>query len=308
MGLAKGIGADIAWAVMRLSETATRSRGTAYAVMLGRGIGSVLWRLAGVLLRRRKRLSLANVAVVLPDVPPREGARILREAVLETVSFWPELVSYAYFGTHRILRTVAVEGRENLLAALAKGRGVIAPSIHLGNFSLIGIWMTQADHEFYFLMRYPHDMRIVRRFVHLRRLLGIGAIHDLPRRACVRGIFEALRKNAVIFMQLDQRSSGAGVDVEYFARPFHAFTGPVAIALKTGAAMVPMYIVRENGIRQRLVIEPELEIERTGDRHADVKANLQRLMHRFEGWVREHPEHYWWFHRLWRAESETRAN
>ena len=165
--------------------------------------------------------------------------------------------------------------------------------------SLIGTWMTEAGHEFYFLTRYPHDRRLVRRFVHLRRLLGMGAIRDLPRRACMRGMFEALDSNAVIFMQLDPRSRDAGGAVEYFGRPFHAFTGPVAMALKTGAAVVPMYIVRESGIRQRLVIEPEFELERTGDRQADVKKNLQRLMHIFEGWVRRSPENYWWFNRRW---------
>ena len=60
-----------------------------------------------------------------------------------------------------------------------------------------------------------------------------------------------------------------------------------------------MYIVREGGMRQRLVFEPELELERSGDRQADVKANIQRLMHIFEGWVRRYPESYWWFNRKW---------
>lgn len=299
MGLAKRIGTDIGWAAMRLAESATRVRGTGYALRLGRGIGSCLWGVAGVFFRGRKRLSLANAEVALPEVPARQRRRIVRESVIESVSFWPEVVSYAYFGKHRILRVVAVEGRENLLAALAKGKGVIAPSIHLGNFMLIGMWMTEAGHEFYFLTRYPHDMRLVRRLIHLRRVLGMGAIRDLPRRACMRGIFEALESNAVIFMQLDQRSGKTGVDVEYFGLPFRAFTGPMAIALKTGAAVVPMYIVRERGMRQRLVFEPELDLVRSGDRQADVKANIQRLMHIFEGWVRRHPESYWWFNRKW---------
>ncbi len=47
------------------------------------------------------------------------------------------------------------------------------------------------------------------------------------------------------------------------------------------------------------VFEPELELERSGDRQADVKANIQRLMHIFEGWVRRYPESYWWFNRKW---------
>ena len=296
---AKKIGLDIGWAAMRLAETATRVRGTAYAVGLGRGIGAALWRLVAPFAGRRKRVSLGNIGVAFPQVSTRQRERLLREAALESISFWPEIVSYAYFGTRRILRNVAAEGHENLLDALAKGRGVIAPSIHVGNFSLIGTWMTEMDHEFYFLTRYPHDRRLVRRFVHLRRLLGMGAIRDLPRRACMRGILEALRSNAVVFMQLDQRSRDAGVEVDYFGRPFRSFTGPVTMALKTGAPLVPMYIARQEGIRHRLVMEPEMELVRTGDRRADVKTNLQKLMHIFEGWVRRYPEQYWWFNRRW---------
>lgn len=293
----KKIGADIGWAAMRLSETLVKSRMTGYAIALGRAIGTVLWWLVG----SRRRLALKNAEVVLPDVPFAQRRRIVREAVIDSVSHWPEVVSYAWTGPERILSNITVEGRENLDRALAKGRGVIAPSVHLGNFALIGIWMTQAGYEFYFLTRYPHDPRVVRRFVYLRKYrLGIGAIRDLPRRECTRGILTALRRNAIVYMQLDQPSRDVFLEVNFFGRPFGAFMGPVTLALKTGAALVPMYILRERSCRQRLVIEPEFELARTGSRREDAEAGLRALLGHFEGWIRAHPDQWWWLSRRWR--------
>lgn len=294
----KRIGADAGWAAMRLSETLVKSRMTGYAVALGRAVGAALW----LLVRSRRNLALRNARVVLPTLAERERRRVVREAAVDSVSHWPEVVSYAYAGTRRILSTVTVEGRENLDRALARGRGVIAPSVHLGNFALIGIWMTQAGYEFYFLTRYPHDPRLVRRFVYLRRYrLGIGAIRDLPRRECTRGLLAALERNAIVYMQLDQPSRDVYVEVPFFGRPFGAFMGPVTLALKTGAALVPMYILRERGPRQRLVIEPEFPLARTGDRRADAEAGLRALMAHFEKWIVSHPDQWWWVSRRWRG-------
>ena len=210
-------------------------------------------------------------------------------------------MTYAFRGPGHVLRSVSVEGREHLDAALARGRGVVAPGIHLGNFSLISIWMTQAGYDFRFLSRFPHDDRIVRRLAILRRMAGVKLIRDLPRRACLEQCRATLAGNGIIGFQLDQRAmqSHPGVEVTFFGLPYRAFGGMVSLALKTGAALVPMYIVRERGVRQRMVIEPALEIPGTGDRRADVEACVQGLMHRFERWIRACPAHWWWPTRRW---------
>jgi len=296
MKLAGKIGADIGWIGTRLLESLVRYRGLGYGIRLGRAMAATLWPLAG----SRRRLSLGNAAIVLPDVTPMRRERIVAEAVRETLSFWPEIVHYAYGGTRGLLDSIRVEGIEHLAAALARGKGVIAPSVHLGNFALIGSWMSENGYDFSFLMRNPHDERIASRFIFLRRLMKIGVIYDQPRRACIRNMLGALERNAIILMMLDQRSGRTGVEVSFFGKPYGAFTGPVALALRTGAALVPMFIVREGGTRHRLTIAPEFELERTGEKRADIEGNLQRLMHLFEGWIRDNPTHWWWFSRRWR--------
>jgi KDO2-lipid IV(A) lauroyltransferase len=297
-GWVKRLGDDIGWVLMRMSESLVKSRGAGYAVRFGTGIGRVLWPL----MVGRRRQAMRNAAVALPDRTVAERRAAVDAAVVDNVAHVPEIFAYAYNGTRRTLDNVRVEGREHLDAALARGKGVVAVSIHLGNFAIIGTWMSEAGYEFYFLTRYPHDPRIVRRFVHLRQhRLKMGAIRDRPRRACINGLMRAFERNAIVFIQLDQHGGETSVEVPFFGRPFDAFTGPVALALKTGAAVVPMYIYRERGIKHRLVIEPEFDLTRTGDKRADVAANLGRLMEHFEGWIRRHPDQWWWVSRIWRG-------
>ncbi len=299
--LIRKLGLDAGWAAMRLAETLVRMRGTGYAVRLGRSVGAALWLLAGLFLRSRRDLSFRNARVVLPDLTCAERRRIVREAILRSSSYWPELMCHIHSGGRRILKDIAVEGRENLDIALARGKGVVVPASHLGNFALIGMWMAKAGYKFYYLSRFPHDERLQQRMAWLRRLSGIKVIRNVPLRACVSDCIATLSRGEIIFFQLDQRAgkAGPGVSVDFFGRPFHCFTGPVSFALKTGAAVVPMYIVREGGVRHRLVIEPEFVLDRTGDKRADVRSNLQRLMHRLEGWIRAHPRDWWWPNRRW---------
>lgn len=281
---------------MRLAETLVRGRGTGFALSLGRCLGRLIW----MLLPGRRALSLANAEVALPDLPPEERRRAVREAVLNSSAFYPELLSYCYLGPEEVLGNVEVRGIENLEAALARGKGVVAPSIHLGNFPLILVWLGQRGYKTWVLTRYPHDERVTRRFRAGRRTLGIKGIRDTPRQVSIKSSMRVLReRNGILFIQLDQRAASGGVSVKFFGRPFSAFMGPVWFALRAGAAVVPMYILRTRGIKHRIVIEPEFELARTGDRKRDVRVNLQALMRRFEGWIRAHPDQWWWFSRRW---------
>jgi len=282
---------------MRIVASLVRTRGPGYSVSLGRAVGRLLWAFLG----KRRTLSLKNAEVALPHLSARERLRVVRESIRNSVPYWPETVAYACRGPEKLLRTVSVDGREHMDAALARGRGVVAPGIHLGIFPLMASWMTQAGYDFQFLSRYPHNERAVRLMAKVRARTGIRLIRDLPRRQCLLDCRDALARGGIIGLQLDQRAMSVlpGVDVPFFGHMFHAFGGMVSMALKTGAPLVPMYIFRKGGIRHQLVIEPEIEVDGDVPRKEAVRRALELLMGRFEEWVRAHPEHFWWPHRFW---------
>lgn len=90
-----------------------------------------------------------------------------------------------------------------------------------------------------------------------------------------------------------------GIAVPFFGRP--AMTAPALaqFALRFDCPVVPARVERLGGARFRLTIQPPLEIQKSGDRQADVLAAMTEVNRIIEGWVRDRPDQWLWLHRRW---------
>ena len=94
-----------------------------------------------------------------------------------------------------------------------------------------------------------------------------------------------------------------GPPVPFFGTP--APTNPLIarLARHTGGEVVPVRCVRLPGNRYRVEIERPILLPRTAEGNergeVDVAAGLALVNGKVEGWVREHPEQWMWFHRRW---------
>jgi KDO2-lipid IV(A) lauroyltransferase len=109
-----------------------------------------------------------------------------------------------------------------------------------------------------------------------------------------------LRRNELAIIIADEYRSGDGIDVPFFGRTVTARRGPATLALRTGAAVVPVYLVRDQRGRLALNIEPEIEMSRSGDIKADVRENTMRITQWVERVVRSYPDQWNWMHVYWR--------
>lgn len=193
----------------------------------------------------------------------------------------------------RARRKIAIEGRENLDAALARGSGVIALGAHIGNFVLVGTRLGIEGYPVSTLFRMPDDGRL--RALIARHLPAFhqSVIPSRPRRAAIRGIFRALKQNETVFILGDNLKQGK-VESSLFGQRVHTPRGPVSLALRTGAALVPMYLVRTYGGRLRLVIEPEMLLIRNGNVYEDVTGNTRRIVGYIEGLIGRYPDQWNW--------------
>jgi KDO2-lipid IV(A) lauroyltransferase len=112
---------------------------------------------------------------------------------------------------------------------------------------------------------------------------------------------EVLRQNKILFIQLDQNFGTGGIFVDFFGKKAATAKGPIIFALRTKAAVVPMFIYRENDNMQRLVIEPEVEISQGKDFPDTVCRTAQKLTDIIEMYVRWHPRDWGWVHRRWKV-------
>ena len=197
-----------------------------------------------------------------------------------------------------ICAAVAVEGEEHLRRALERGRGVIALSAHLGNFTMIGARLAAAGYPFSVVVKQPKDERFARLIDHYRAMVGIQTISAKPRREAARQILKALRRNEVILVIADEFKSG-GVEVEFLGRTASAPRGPATLALRTGAAVLPTFVTRDHEDRLTLRIGEEIQLVKTGDLQQDVAANASLFAGHLEAMVRCYPDQWNWlgFHR-----------
>jgi KDO2-lipid IV(A) lauroyltransferase len=119
--------------------------------------------------------------------------------------------------------------------------------------------------------------------------------------AGIRGMLAALRRDELVVILGDQHASGAAVVIDFLGRPCATARGPAALALRTGAPLVPVFMIREGGLRHRVVVRAPIEaLPRGGDEEEDVLYYTRLHTAVLEEFIRMHPDHWLWMHRRWK--------
>ncbi|HEX7228991.1 MAG TPA: lysophospholipid acyltransferase family protein, partial [Candidatus Binatia bacterium] len=198
---------------------------------------------------------------------------------------------------------VPIIGREYLDAALKKGSGVLILSAHLGNFFLLGTRLAIEKYSVFVLVNQPRDGRFAELMDRYRLKVKQRTIHARPRQAALKQLNEVFRRNEIAIVIADEYRKGNGVSVSLFGRTVVARRGPATIALRTGAAVVPACVVRQADDSLQVVIEPELELDRSGRTKVEVVENTIRLTRWLERTVRRYPDQWNWMNiRWWQTE------
>jgi len=115
-----------------------------------------------------------------------------------------------------------------------------------------------------------------------------------------------LRNNELVFIPLDQNfGSGGGVYVEFFGRKAATATGPVVFAKRTGATILPMFVVRQEDDRHKVIIEPLLQLEDIEDEKKSVEVNTAKITKVIEKYIRQYPQEWGWMHRRWKSQPSS---
>ncbi|HEY1375078.1 MAG TPA: hypothetical protein VGH50_21575 [Candidatus Binatia bacterium] len=210
----------------------------------------------------------------------------------------------------RARRKIAIEGIEHLEAALAKGNGVIALGAHIGNFVLVGTRLGMESYSVSTLFRVPDDERLRALIERHLRFFHQQVIPSRPRRPAIRAMAEKLKRNEIVFILGDNLKQGK-VEGSLFGRRVYTPRGPASLALRTGAALVPMYLVRNYNGKLTLMIEPELLLIRNGSVYEDVSGNTRRIVGYLERLIGRYPDQWNWLtvrmRKNPRAEAEQSA-
>lgn len=274
-----------------------------------------LFRFAGLItvigfrcFRGFRTRSLTNIAAAYGG--QLSGAAVETTARRSLGNFFRSCVEIAValeLSDHELRTLIPVVGSEHLDAALAKGTGVLVLSAHLGNFFLVGTRLAIEGYANSVLINQPGDSRLAKLMDDYRLQVRQKTIHARPRREALRALHDALRRNEIILIISDEYRRGEGVEVTLFGKTVIARRGPATVALRTGAAVVPACMIRQGDGSLKLVIEPELQLDRSGKGAAQIRENVIRITQWLERTVRAYPDQWNWMNIRWFANQQGSA-
>ena len=201
-----------------------------------------------------------------------------------------------------LIDSIDVKGRENLLAAREKHKGIIFIGGHCGNWELMSLSFKRLfDENVWAIVRQQNNPYLNAVVEKMRMRYGNKVIYN---KSALRPILGVIKNDGVIGMLADQAVfEDNGVLIEFLGRKAWANKAPAIIAHKTGVPLVPVFINRA-GDGHQLTIHPEYTL--CGDRSEEgIGRDIQALSRYLEEFVCANPADWYWIHRRWKRAGET---
>jgi len=266
------------------------------ARLLGALVGGMVYSFAG----RLRRTGLRNLELALPEMPPAERERTLRQLFRNLGWQLAEFCRMERYTPANTADWIRYQGLEHFLAAEAEGRGVFILTGHLGAWELSSFYHSLMGHPMGMVIR-RLDNRKLDAFVNrIRCRHGNKVLH---KDDFARGLLTAMRQGESVGILMDTNMTPPqGVFVDFFGTPACTASGLARVALKTGAAVVPGFLVWE-AVEGRYVLHfgERIPLPNSGDAEADVLELTQRCTSVLESWVRRYPDQWLWIHRRWKT-------
>ncbi len=238
-----------------------------------------------------------NLSHVMPTATLAERDRVARRILQNHLKNYYDFFRSTTLTAKDVAALVKVEGIENLETALKRGKGVIFVTAHFGNLDIVS--QTFAVHGYQVTTPAEHVKPeiLFRHIVATRSSKGLTIIPvDGPLLALVR----ALKRNQVVGLVSDLDVTKSGIVVQFFDAPARLPDGHVQLALKTGAAILPAFSLRQPDNTFAAFAEPALELVQTGEFELDVRAGVVQMTRIMEKWIGTYPDQWVQFHRIWK--------
>lgn len=241
-------------------------------------------------------LAYNNLKVVFPEERKR------REILYKSSIHQGKNIAYTFWilaHPHKRKKMINVENKEILDYALSFNKGVIGVTAHIGAFTVLGGVLSNFGYKVNYILRTPRDEKMTSVLGRGLRMQRVYPIFTKPATRCIEKSIEALRRNEILIVLIDQEAGKSGVYVRLFNRYTSAPAGPIIFSLRTEAKIIPMFMLEKNH-QHNLVILPEFKLIYKENREKTIFENTQRLIYLVEEIIRKYPDQWSWIDRRWR--------
>jgi phosphatidylinositol dimannoside acyltransferase len=250
-------------------------------------IADYLWRRRGKSVRQLE----ANLRRVVPGATDAELRQLSRAGMRSYLRYWVEAFRLPTMPLERITSEMSVGGEEQTaLATIKAGRGVIFALPHTGNVDLAAAWiMTRGFGRISVIAERLKPEAVFQQFMVYRQSLGMEVVPHTGGPSPFGVMAQRLRQGHLVCIVSDRDLSAGGVEVELFGEKARIGAGPAALAVRTGAALMPvvLWFVPDGW---RGYIHPEIPVPADGTQQQKVAAMSQQLAAVWQGDIAEHPE------------------
>jgi KDO2-lipid IV(A) lauroyltransferase len=265
-----------------------------------RQVGAAFAAVAYKLRTPLRRAAMFNLNLAFPE--SSEGAReqILRGMIRQIGWMAGEFSQFPKYTAANISRIVEIDGAEHFDSAQRRGKGVLFLTGHMSAWELAPFAHALYGHPLHFLVRPVANARVDELINRYRCLSGNRPIE---KNRSARAILKVLADGGTVGILADTNTSlEEGVFADFFGRPASTTSGLARIALRTGAAVIPGFLMWDAAQKKyRLQFGPALDLVRTGDEDSDVRENTARFTAVIEAYVRRHPDQWLWVHKRWKT-------
>tara|TARA_R110002095_G_C4214744_1_gene236430 strand:- start:32 stop:952 length:921 start_codon:yes stop_codon:yes gene_type:complete len=262
----------------------------------GSALGGYLFGVLGPLLTQKTQIAHRNFQLAGLDFTKEQQDQILKKMWQNLGRTFLEYIRLPYQKPFGKKSPYTIEGLENLEALIQDQKPGLLFSAHYGNWE-VGTYIAQ---------KRGLKTAQITRFLNnpLTRFL-VNTVHGrIARKIIPKGsegakeIMKELKLGHHVSMLADQKMND-GMAAPFFGRD--AMTAPAfaRMALKFDCPILPFQAIRTDGIKCKVIYYPPLVMPKTGTDQEKTISILKQMNNHIEGWIRDHPEQWFWIHRRW---------
>ena len=239
-----------------------------------------------------------NLKAIFPDKSDSQISKIRIRIFRNFAKYLVDFFRFSKLDLDYIKKNVKSENLLYLDRVLSQGKGGIVLSAHLGNWELGAAVLALLGYPFW-AVALPHKCKKINDFFNFQR--QSKKIKVIPLGKAVRECLNLLSKNETVALVADRDFTEKGIEIEFFGKPTCFPAGPAAFCLKTGAGIVPTFMLRNNDDTFTLQLEKPVGFVPSGDKNKDIIDLTNRYKIIIEDYIKRYPDQWYMFRRFWKS-------
>jgi KDO2-lipid IV(A) lauroyltransferase len=273
---------------------------------VARGIGALVGRIALLLTPRLRRAGDLNLRLAFPQKTATERRQILRKLYRNLGWLLAEFCQMPGYTAQEAQSFIRYEGLEHYLAARDQGKGVLILTGHLGAWELSSFYHSLMGYPMSIVIRRLDNPLVDNLVNHIRCLHGNQVLH---KDDFARGLLGSMRRGETVGILMDTNMTPPqGAFVDFFGYPACTGSGMARVAMKTGAKVLPGFLLWEEATQQYVLrFGAPLNLPTSENAEADVLAHTALFTKVIEDYIRQYPDQWLWVHRRWKTRPQGEA-